>query len=130
MAYEIEWLVEKRVLYIKAVGDITLEELEIAVERMQSMMDNGEAPIHSISDNRFIGKFPTSLSTLKKFMKRHPKVTGWSLLIQENTATRFIGEMLTRFLGQSNIKSFKALSEGLAFLERNDQSLGTIRNPE
>jgi hypothetical protein len=130
MAYEIEWLVDNRVLYIKPVGDVTVEDMEAAIERMQVMMDNGEAPIHSISDNRFVGKFPTSLSTLKKLMTPHPKVTGWSLLIQENTATRFISEMLTRFTGQRNIRSFKDLSEGLAFLKRNDQSLGTIRNPE
>jgi hypothetical protein len=130
MAYQIEWLLENRVLYIKAVGDVTIEDLEAAISIMTTMLDNGEAPIHSISDNRFVGKFPTSLSTLRKLMTPHPKAKGWSLLIQNNTATRFIGEMLTRFSGQSKIKSFTTLVEGLAFLERNDPSLGTIRNPE
>lgn len=131
MPYEIKWLVEGRVLYIKPVGDISLEDLEDSVTRMQAMLDAGEAPIHSISDNRFVGKFPTSLSTLRKLMSPHPKASGWSLLIQENTATRFVSEMLTRVIvGQNRIKSFTNLFDTIKFLERNDQSLGKIQNPE
>lgn len=130
MPYEIKWLVDGRVLYIKPVGDISVDELENSVSQIQAFMDEGEAPIHSISDNRFVGKFPTSLSTLKKMMSPHPKGTGWSLMIQENAATRFIGEILTRFSGQNKLKSFTTLREGLAFLERNDASLGEISNPE
>jgi hypothetical protein len=128
MAYEISWLVENRLMYIKYVGDMTVEDLELAIQEMQALLDVGEAPIHTISDNRFLGQFPTSLSTLKKLMTPHPKAIGWSVLIQENTATRFIGEMLTRFSGQHQVKSFARLRDALTFLERNDTSLGTLSN--
>lgn len=130
MPYEITWLVENRVLLTRPVGDISIEELEDAVVRMQTMMNAGEEPIHTLSDNRQVGTFPTSLSTLKKFMTRHPKATGWSVLIQDNSAARFVSEMVTRFAGQSKLKSFVTLQEGVAFLERNDKSLGKVPNPD
>lgn len=130
MAYEIQWLLEKRILYIRPVGDIELEDMEASIARMQMMLDEGEAPIYTISDNRFVGKFPSSLSILKKLMTPHPKATGWSLLVQENAAARFVGEMMTRFSGQSKIKSFTTLKEALAFLERHEPSFGKLVEPE
>ena len=130
MGYIVEWIVDKRVASFKGEGDVTIEEVEDAVERLTKLLDEGEAPLHTISDSRSIGKFPTSLSTLKKLMTPHPKATGWSILIQDNTATRFISEMLTRFSGQSKIRSFTNLKEAFIFLERIDPSLGTIDKPE
>lgn len=130
MPYEIQWLVEKRLLLTKPVGDISIDEVEEAIARMQQMMDDGDSPIHTISDNRYVEHFPNSLSALKKLMSPHPKAKGWSILIQENMATRFVSEMVTRFAGQNHLKSFVTLQEGIAFLERNDKSLGKIPNPE
>lgn len=128
--YIVKWLVEGRVTYFKGIGDVTVEDVEDGVRRLHALLDMGEAPVHTVSDNRSIGKFPGSLSTLKKLMSSHPKASGWTILVQEDTATRFVSEMLTHFSGNHKLKSFTNLEAALSFLERNVPNLGEIPTPE
>lgn len=130
MAYDVEWLLETRIVYIRASGIVSYDELAAGIKRLHSLYDLGKAPVHSISDGRLVKQFPTSLELIRKLMRPHPKGTGWSLLIQENPVTAFVSEMVTRLAGQSRVRSFKTLEEGLEFLRTVDESLGIIPMPD
>lgn len=130
MGYRVEWLVEKRIVYIRAEGNVSYEELSEGIKRLRLLYGQGLAPVHSISDARKVEKFPTDFALLRQLMRPHSNGTGWSLIIQENPLAAFVSELVTRMAGQRRIKSFQRLEEGLKFLQKQDKTLGKIPLPE
>jgi hypothetical protein len=120
--YQVEWIVENRVMLFRAVGDQTLETVEDGVGRLRGFLDKGTAPIHVISDSRYVGSFPASLSVLKKLMTKHEKA-GHTVSVGGNAVSKFVSMMVTRFSGGTPLEFKDTFGDALVFLQRVDTSL-------
>jgi hypothetical protein len=120
--YQVEWIVENRVVLMRWIGNQTMQTVEEGVNRLQAFLDKGTPPVHVISDSRYLGRFPASLDALKKVMKQH-KNSGQTVSIGGNAATRFVSMMTTRLSGGVRLEFRDTFEDALVFLRRMDTTL-------
>jgi hypothetical protein len=122
-----DWCVTKRVVYSRVVGDLSLDDLAQASQRMITLLDQGDAPIHHIADMYAMGEYPLDLKAITKAMPflRHSKL-GWFIGVRPR---HVVADALANMLMQAAGVEFriKATHEGaVQLLRRIDSSLTTI----
>ncbi len=129
MALEVSWLIEGRLMNARFVGNVTLEELESAVNVIMEMLTVGDSPlIHSVHDASALTAMPISLSALSNVTGeayKHPRL-GWVVAHSvQNRVVGFIGNMMGR-LFQTRYRIFDTRAEALAFLNSMDETLPAL----
>lgn len=119
--YQIEWVIEKRVVLFRGIGDISIADVDDGVQRLRIFMDEGIAPVHVLSDSRYVGKVPTDLGTMQKLMKKHDNA-GRTVLIGGNAFTKFVSLILTRVSG-GMLDSKNTFEEAVDFLMKIDLTM-------
>lgn len=121
MPYEIKWLLENRIVYMRDYDECVLEDLRDAVEDLYKLLGDGEKPVHLIHDNRDVTKYPISMETLKSVVKKHANM-GWIVFVSQDKLARFITVVLSTAVGQS-AKHAETLDEAMAILRKVDLTL-------
>jgi hypothetical protein len=82
----------------------------------------GIAPVHCIVSLIELESYP-SLLEIQKFAQRgeHP-ASGWTILVINNTALRFIASLIVQ-LATKQFKTVPTLKEGIRFLMEFDKTL-------
>ncbi|MBZ0282014.1 MAG: hypothetical protein K8L97_14845 [Anaerolineae bacterium] len=122
MPVETRWYVDKRILYQRFYGDITLEDFKQSVEAVGAFVAEGHPLVHAIADVLDVEKWPP-LTKLSKFAPRQgfPGM-GWTLIIVSSPALRFVTGLLVQFT-MSNFRMAATLNEALEFLTERDNTL-------
>lgn len=121
MPYEIQWALEGRIIYMRDYGVCTLPEMEVAVEQLNQLLDEGTSPVHIIHDNRDVEKYPVSIQAIKPIVKKHPN-TGWLILIEQSKVAKFITYVLATLVRQKS-KEANSVEEALTILQKQDPTL-------
>lgn len=124
MAYQIDWLVQDRVIYAKVWAEQTLEEIQESNEAVLQYLNAGTPLIHIILDDSGLEKTPVNLAQLKgatQFL-RHESL-GWGITIGKTSGTtKFLTGMLASLFG-IRYRRCETLEEALEFLQQRDTTV-------
>src|SRR5262245_37910318 len=101
MVYEIAWQQPNRIIKVVLNGDISVEELHRMSDDLVAHLEQGQPPVHLISDARKMGKFPVKLTSVKEASERylrHPNM-GWAVVIgKSNPVLNFLAATVTHII--------------------------------
>lgn len=120
-----QWIIPKRVIYVRWHGEITVAETQKANFETARFLAEGIPPIHMLRDDSAVTTIPPVtlrqiLDTLKAV--RNPDF-GWAVTI--GYSNPFIGTLTNLYSKFTRIRIHrtKTLEEALAFLKQADVSL-------
>jgi hypothetical protein len=122
--YTIEWYVPKRVILLQYNEmDITADVLQKLSADLEKFYQEGETPIHIISDNTHQGATKVSLQELKQGLAvMNQPNWGWTMLIGLNSLTSFLATVIGKIFGRQ-IRKIDSVEEAFSTLKRLDLSL-------
>lgn len=124
MPHTVEWYLEHRVLYVRATGIITLEEIKESDADGDRLLAEGDAPIHTIVEHVDVVKVPASIQSIRQAMSHlgHPDM-GWIILVSPNRSIwSYVGQIVAQ-MAMIPFRRFDTMGEALAFLNEADPSL-------
>jgi hypothetical protein len=95
MAFDISWLIDKRVAYMRMIGNIEIEEIKQMSEAFRIYRDEGIAPVHIIVDTREMTKMPMSFDKIKDASAGREQTKGWTVILTKSSVTRFVATLVT-----------------------------------
>lgn len=120
--YQVEWVLEKRIVLMRAIGDQTVETIEAGIIRLHELFELGDAPVHLISDSRFMKRFPADVSAMKKLMYSNEK-SGLSVVVGGDHVTKFVSKLMVAFSGSIQPMFVNTIEEAIALLVSKDNTL-------
>ena len=122
--YTIEWYIPKRVLLLQYSGDkMPREKLEEIASKLEELYQEGDAPIHIISDNTNQGDLDIDLSGIKQvFSVMKQPDWGWIFLIGTDKIISFFAVMVSHAF-KLKIRNAESIEKALATLKRLDPTL-------
>ena len=128
MPFEITWYEKDRIVNARAVGNLSLEEIDAANRRIIELVNQGLSPVHLFIDVGSVGKVPTNLNQMKKSMEilNNPKM-GWAILIGANPVARFLASVISQVM-KIRFSIVSTMEEALTFLARQDTTLGSLKD--
>ncbi len=130
MSAEVKWYVEDRVLYLRIYGIVTLEDIQNLNVTATSLVAASKSIVHVMVDLSEIERFPTSLATIKEFVKptSNQQALGWVILFgTTNPLLRFLASVVTQLAGENvRMRMLDQLSDALEFLCKQDETLADI----
>jgi hypothetical protein len=122
---ESTWLLDKRVLYFRVYGEVTLDNIAETMQTQMRFHEEGIAPIHTLIDLRTPAFKVPSLAQIRKVggVPLHPS-TGWMLLMGgERGVVSFAVSLIIQLSGAKTYRPVKSLEEAVDFLNHNDPTL-------
>ena len=125
MPYQIEWLLEKRVLHVKLFGILADEDsAQIGVINSRHLQE-GTAPVHILVDITGLDKFPISLRQNSQYMDylKSPAL-GWVIVVglSNNMLAKFAVSVISQVI-KFHLAQRDSLPDALAYLASHDPSL-------
>lgn len=109
-----EWYIEKKILLTRAIGDVTIEDLEESNRQGTELIDSGEDTVLAVVDLSQLKSFPKRLTEIQRLasLPRSPKLS-WLILCGINDPIASF--MATAFSQFSHIqyRTVKTLDEAL-----------------
>jgi hypothetical protein len=129
MGYEVSYLVEKRVVFIYLQGKLTMSELRVMTAESRRLCEEGIPFVHVLSDTREL-KVDFKVSDFMELFRGLPPIptVGWSVQITDNALQRFFFSLIAQ-LTHNKTRTFVTVEEGIAFLQKIDDTLPVIPMP-
>lgn len=134
MPYTREWIEYGRIIKTAFNGALTLPELKQSSEEASAMMEEGQAPVHIITDLTHLKQFPTNLLQVKDALPHlsHPAI-GWQVFYgAPSLAMSLIG--IFGHVSRTRTRAFVTYEQAVQFLKSQDATLkidvSLIRNQE
>jgi hypothetical protein len=127
MAYNVSWLVDKRIIYFRTTGTVTIDQVKNANKQIMIMLEEGTPFIHLLTDTTNADKISFSLSDLMSVFRGMPATSalGWSVYVSPKMLDRFFANITTQ-MSNSRHREFSSLDEAIAFLQSVDETLPEI----
>ncbi|MDX2162047.1 MAG: hypothetical protein SF162_12030 [bacterium] len=129
MAYQLRWLVPNRIITLYMYDELKAEEFRQMTLTTLEMMEQGTAPIHTLSIVAPDAVYPKSpqaiLSMIKSVNYIHPN-TGWVMQISQNPVQRFVASMIAQGMGNVRFATAHTVADALIFLKDRDVTLSDI----
>lgn len=130
MAYKIDYLVPQRVLTLLAYGTVEAVDFETLHLDSFRLIDEGSAPVHTISlidpQTKYEKNLTTLIEMLKGPAKLHPDA-GWVVQVSEQPVHRFIANLTFQAVYKNaRFHTVKSLREALEFLVDRDTTLAGL----
>lgn len=130
MPYAMDWVIDKRVMRIVIAGELDSETIHTMVEDSRRMTDEGISPIHAIADATRAESIPKYINQIiKEFKDVQPQDSGFTIIIANNSMTRFFAQMLLRVL-RLEVRFAADMEEAMNILRRIDPKLPIAIPPE
>jgi hypothetical protein len=127
MPIQFEWVRPERVLLIKHIGDLTVEELEKGIGQYLAYLDTARRPFHLIADWGQAHGYPLQFRMVSKSMRilRHPNL-GYIALVGMNPSVAFWLDFFARLI-RFDYKLCATVEEARQFLDEIDHSQAAQR---
>lgn len=132
MSLQTRWLIENQVLLQTFSGALTLEDLSEANQTAYQLIYQNEqvSKVYLLIDARHVTSFPKNLSKIMAMISEtNASKTTWTLVLVEESVISFLSTMLAD-LFRFRLRTFTNAQTLLAFLRKQDESLGDIQLPE
>lgn len=121
------WLIENKVVYVKFVGEISVEEIGEAFAKSNALvLESEKPPVHFLHNWSEVTNFPKKLSEMRrltKAVKGDLRRIGWVVAFgTENRLIRFLGDVFFQ-LFRIRFRMFRTEKEAISFLRRMDITL-------
>lgn len=127
MSYQLEWLVEARVLIVRVYGVIeTLEEVRDMQRAYFQLSKDAQQPIHTIVDILGVERFPLNLRELRELLgTTDSEKFGLTLLVvNTNPLLRYTAALMLQLaLPRARLRIFTALNDAIRYLQHADDTL-------
>lgn len=123
MAYELSWLLDKRIIHLRTFGVLSTEEYRSSAGEILESFDNGIAPVHVIVDHLDVEKIEFDPKLVKEliFAETHAN-GGWTILVSASKLAKFSLSMITQ-LNKVPMNTCDTVQQALVTLQRVDQTL-------
>ena len=126
MPYENGWYIERRVIFQRIYGDVTLADLEKNLHETNELLEAGISPIHVMCDVREISKFPMNINQLKDLYQMAPNPNaGFTILLSSSSVLRFFLSIIVQIV-KTDYKMVNTDEEALELLRRIDPTLNGL----
>jgi hypothetical protein len=129
MPYNVQWLVEKRILLSRYEGTVTIEDARGQVREGNALLREGIPLTHSIIDMSKVEKLP-SLQLASEFMSTDLSEVrdklGWTIVVTNNKFLKFASSLFVPIF-KVRQRFFGSLDEALAFLQEEDNTLPPLK---
>lgn len=126
MPYQVSWYVEQRVIYCRAYGVASVEDIHHLNHETQSYVRAGQPLVHVLCDLKGLTKYPTNIAGMRQSLEQmdHERM-GWVIVCGAgNALVRFIASLITQFIIPNvRLRMFDTLEEGIDFLREHDVTL-------
>lgn len=124
MAYQIEWLLENHIVFVKIEGVSTVADFQEINEKTLVLLKASPAErVHCILDSTFSREEPTLMEQARIFTVIESDRLGWLLdITQANRTIRFIN-MTLMHLKRVRYRHLASMEVALAFLKDHAPSL-------
>lgn len=129
MPYQVQWLVEKRVVLSVYQGVVTIEDARGQVREANALLRQGIPLTHSVIDMTSVEKLP-SLQLVSEFMSTDlhdvRDKLGWTIIITNNKFMKFASSL---FVPMFNVRQrfYGTMNEALTFLQAEDNTLPALK---
>lgn len=123
MPYTREWVEHGRIIRTAFTGALTIAELKQSSDEAMEMMEQGNAPVHIITDLTHLKQFPTNLLQVKDALPHlaHPSM-GWQTFYgAPSLATSLIG--IFGHIARARTRAFPTYEQAVRFLKEQDSTL-------
>ena len=124
MPAEVSWQRESRVIYIRAWGDLTLDEMRESSATQEQYVRQGDPPVHSIIDITDLND--PGVRNLVQFrsaiMDPNTPGVGWIVIVGSNRIIHFMGSVAAQLSGV-NLRLVSTVEEAVQTLARVDSTL-------
>jgi hypothetical protein len=123
MPFQSSWYVDKRVLYVELIGELTVEDLK-GIVQMYYAIEETDGPLHSITDTSKMTKFPTNPAQLAGAFKGYKgnSTSGWSIILSNNALANFAMVFVAKF-SDARYKTAHSVEDAVQFLSEIDPTL-------
>lgn len=128
MPHTHEWVEPRRVAKTMFTGILTVDELKQVSDEAIADMEEGQAPVHFITDLTALTQFPTNLLQVKDALVyiSHPSM-GWQVFFGAPAlATSLIG--IFGHIAHARMRAFRTYEQAIRFLKSEDATL-TLEAP-
>jgi hypothetical protein len=123
MPYQMNWIVDKRVMHIVIEGELDVTLIQQMVAQSRTMSQEGISPIHAITDATRAESIPKYISTIiKEFQDVKAEDDGYTVIIATSPVTRFFAQMLLKTL-RLEVRFVADIDEALYVLRHVDPTL-------
>jgi hypothetical protein len=129
MGYEVSYLVDRRIVFIHLQGKLTMDELRVMTAESRRLSEEGIPFVHVLSDTREL-KVDFKVSDFMELFRGLPPIptVGWSVHITDNALQRFFFSLISQLV-HNKTRTFATVEEGIAFLQKIDDTLPVIPMP-
>jgi hypothetical protein len=126
MPIDISWQQDKRVIYERFYGTITIEEMTAIQQEFLRYLNEGDAPVHAVIDLGGVRDFPKSLSDIRRgLVSTGTTQLGRVVLVTgKNQLVRFISSVISQLiLKNAQYALCDSLDEALRILRDGDATV-------
>lgn len=130
MPYQINWLVENRVMLNRLSEKVTAEEIVQSSRQATPLIDTGLPPVYFIVDVSQMKEFPTKLADFRS-VYQEPISENLGLVIFygiHNRSLNFLATLVTQLV-RIKFQVVNNQAEALALVEKTEGRKFTITNP-
>lgn len=131
MPYQATWYAHKRVMLLRLLGNVKLDDAAEAHRCIVQFLNEGTPLVHILTDLSEVEQFPTNLAALQHVMPAidNPDL-GWMLIYGAgNPMLRFVTSTITQLMMPgSRHRMLNTLDESLTFLQGQDTTLGNLKS--
>jgi hypothetical protein len=129
MPYQVSWYVDQRVIYCRAFGTATIEDIHHLNRETQLHVRAGQPLVHVICDLKGLDKYPTNIAGMRQSLEQmdHERM-GWVIVCGAgNALLRFIASLITQFIIPNvRLRMFDTVQQAVAFLREHDSTLESL----
>ncbi len=130
MSFQINWLVEGRVMLNRLSESVTAEEIVQGTRQAKPLIDSGTPPVYFIVDVRHMKEFPTKLADFRS-VYQEPISDNLGMVIFygiHNRSLNFLATLVTQLV-RIKYQVVNNQAEALALVEKTEGMKLTIIDP-
>lgn len=120
-----QWLVEKRVIFGYAYGELTNDEMAVHNERMIALLDSAEPFVHALLVTHPETQLPTpSLTSGRNILSfiGHPNL-GWNVIVHNPHSIMSKLSVVLAKIARARYRQFANIDMALSFLKEIDKTV-------
>ena len=129
MPYQVSLYIDQRVIYSRAFGNATIDDIHHLNHEVQTHVREGQPLVHVICELKDIEKFPTNIAGMRKSLEQMDQERmGWVIVCGAgNALLRFVASLITQFvIPDVRLRMFDTLEQGIDFLREHDETLQSL----
>ena len=122
MPYKMSWYYPSRIVLVEVIGDVDSSELSALGEELNRFLNEGQSPIHVITDARNLGSFPTKAQDVRNALK-NLEAFGIDIIVGfKNPIAKFLATVMSR-LSNFEVRLVDDMEQAENTLRRLDPTL-------